>query len=248
MTTAKIQHIDSILFKDDRNPNWLLWILIFISIGMHLILFIFLGQNLQHKAVSRIELTLQQITNPQQREIPRPKPLGLTDLERHWTHSVQALKPLPLPNEIPEHTAQQPLTPNKLAPHHLRPQIPAVDDANIATWEADPEAPAVEASSNESDTVELSLESYIQSVRKRIDVAKTYPLRAQRRKKQGVAEVEFTIAQDGHITQLRLLKSTNDRDLDRAAINAVKKASPFDILPKSESLTLKIPIQFIIEQ
>ena len=56
-----------------RNSNRLLQTLIFISLGIHALLFMHISGIYRSQALSYIELTLRDVSKPYSREIPKPR-------------------------------------------------------------------------------------------------------------------------------------------------------------------------------
>jgi len=69
------------------------------------------------------------------------------------------------------------------------------------------------------------------SVRERIEKAKFYPRKAKRLRKEGTVSIQFSIAENGQIAELQVSDSSNVPELDRAALEAVKKSTPFPPFP-----------------
>ena len=70
-----------------------------------------------------------------------------------------------------------------------------------------------------------------------------YPRIARKTKKQGVVEVGFTLLPTKELENLRIVKSSGHRVLDKAAIKSVKRASKEFPAPK-ERVELRVPIEF----
>jgi protein TonB len=77
-------------------------------------------------------------------------------------------------------------------------------------------------------------------IRERIQAAVVYPPLARLRRLEGVAPVRFSIAVDGSPRDLSVAGSTGHAILDRAALAAVRAASP---LPWVYGL-LEVPVRF----
>lgn len=94
------------------------------------------------------------------------------------------------------------------------------------------------------------LREFLEEVRKRIEKNKFYPLEARRAGYEGTVLISFEVFRDGRIGDVRVLKSSGYELLDRAGVEAVRRASPF---PKLSSYTyrkrlrIKVPITFKIE-
>jgi TonB family protein len=81
--------------------------------------------------------------------------------------------------------------------------------------------------------------SYIQ---KRIRRFLVYSPEAKRMGIQGTTKLAFTIKSDGWAESISIRSSSGNKDLDEAAVAAVKKASPFS--PPPAPVTIVIPIVF----
>lgn len=92
-----------------------------------------------------------------------------------------------------------------------------------------------------------SRRNYLDMVRLKIEKQKKYPDMAQQRNLEGQVTVEFDINLDGRISEPSVSKSSGFQSLDQAALDAVKKASPFASPPRqffSESIHINLPIRF----
>jgi protein TonB len=112
-----------------------------------------------------------------------------------------------------------------------------------------PPARGLPPPSAEEDTGKIR-GGYIDSIRNRVETAKHYPMMARNRGFQGQPVVRFTISKNGHLLNLDLDQSSSYQILDQAALDTVRNAAPFPEIPailKSEDLTFKLPIVFILE-
>lgn len=78
-----------------------------------------------------------------------------------------------------------------------------------------------------------------------------YPSAARRRGQQGTVKLEFSIDRSGKVVGKRLLESSGYPVLDKAALAAVDRASPYPPPPVEETgevLRYAIPIQFKIKR
>jgi len=230
------------MYDDYHRPNWLLRGLIFLSVGVHLILLIQMTQLYRPRVISRIELTLKQISNTFQREIPRPR-LPLKPLTEPKGQTVTgALEKPYTPRKPLQYVLPPPIQSNRLMGNKQIPRIPLIEDTGIAKWQDETET--------SSDSVPPSAErpvaverAYTDLVQRRIETVKQYPKRAQRRNEQGVVKIVFTIGNDGEVVSVNILTSSGSRLLDGAAIDAVKRASPF-ARPPNGSMIIQLPIKF----
>lgn len=77
-----------------------------------------------------------------------------------------------------------------------------------------------------------------------------YPMRSQAKKEQGVVNLLVTIARNGYVVDVELESSSSFSRLDKAAVQAVRKASPFPALPDQipgERLEFLLPLAFRLE-
>ncbi|MCL6622711.1 MAG: energy transducer TonB [Syntrophobacterales bacterium] len=91
------------------------------------------------------------------------------------------------------------------------------------------------------------LAAYLQEVRRLLERHKDYPLLARQLHLEGVAVVQFTIAEDGCLENAGLKRSSGHELLDRAAQETVRRVGRFPPLPPGlgrERLALAIPISF----
>jgi protein TonB len=91
--------------------------------------------------------------------------------------------------------------------------------------------------------------NYLDMVRVKIENQKKYPDAAQQRNIEGQVIVEFEISLDGRITEPSVSKSSGHASLDVAAIEAVKKASPFSSPPReyfNDTIHINLPIRFAL--
>ncbi|MCG8616017.1 MAG: energy transducer TonB, partial [Desulfobacterales bacterium] len=88
---------------------------------------------------------------------------------------------------------------------------------------------------------------YFDMLNLRINSAKTYPSAARERRIEGRVTVQFTLLADGSIREVKIVKSSRNRRLDKAAVQAVEKAAPYPRPPVrylKPPATLKINLSF----
>lgn len=81
------------------------------------------------------------------------------------------------------------------------------------------------------DTSDFRHRGYMRMLKERIEGIWQYPKEAARRGLSGDLYMKFTIKKDGRLSEVTLLRTSGFRELDEAAIKAVKKAEPFWPLP-----------------
>ena len=81
------------------------------------------------------------------------------------------------------------------------------------------------------NTQEFRYISYFSKIKDRIEMNWNYPMLAQVRGQQGDLLLRFTIAREGDVERIVLLKGSGHPLLDEAAIAAIRKAAPFPPIP-----------------
>lgn len=71
-----------------------------------------------------------------------------------------------------------------------------------------------------------------------------YPRSAYRMHKQGTVIIRFRLKHDGLIDSIRLLKSSGNKALDKAALNAPKRLGKYQPPPDKIALSVTVPIRF----
>ena len=86
---------------------------------------------------------------------------------------------------------------------------------------------------------------YLNKIRSLIEENKKYPFIARRKGIEGKVLLIFTINKKGYLQNIKIEKSSGYAILDKAAIESVKKASPFPELPlKKERIIMKLSVCF----
>jgi len=96
------------------------------------------------------------------------------------------------------------------------------------------------------DTGEFKHRGYLRMLKERIEDVWKYPKEAAQRGISGDLYIRFTIKRDGSLGDVELIRTSGYRDLDEAAIRALKDAEPYWPLPDDwEKDTLEITGHFI---
>jgi len=169
--------------------------------------------------LSYIELTMQSISKPSARSIPRPrhrpKELKPEDVKRlKLTRHSPSFKPIkvePVEKDLPD----------TLMEGIGIPDIPDTPGLNVANWNpgeltdsGDPEA------------------TYLEMVRLKIERHKKYPETARARQIEGAVTVRFVITLEGDVLNIEIIKSSRQKSLDKAALKAIHAAAPFPRPPR----------------
>jgi protein TonB len=166
---------------------------------------------------------------------------------------VQAVQPEPIKEVEPEltdvvtsstseHEAE--VLPDEVKPIEEKP----IEEKPVATpveEQAPQVATLVEQSSGAAqeggDTTELL--AYRGSVRKALERSKVYP----HSRRSGTVLVKFTVGPSGQLLSRVVEKSSGNKLLDEAAIDAIERAAPFPPMPKEiagEPIEMKVPYHF----
>ncbi len=214
-----------------RNPNRLMQTLICISLGIHVLLFMHISGIYRSHALSYIELTLQDISKPHARSIPRPR-------MRTKTPKITDVKKLNIRKQSVPKVNIEPVDdslPDTLMENISLPDIPDNVGLSVADW--NPMGDINFATTND----------YFEMVRLKIESCKRYPDSARAKHMEGRTKVRFVITPDGQISSVEIIKPTRHGILNLAAINAVKAAAPFPRPPKclfNGPLFIEITIMF----
>lgn len=191
----------------------------------------------ENRAMSYIELTLQQVSKPSVRDIPSP---------RFRKQQVQQTDVTPIeakPFHVPKMKLDPVVTQTSTMTHDQipLPQMPdsvAAASVPVGGFNTQPEAVV--------DTMNVQTEfatarDYFEMLNLRIHSVKEYPESARSRHIQGRVKVKFVLLADGSLKDVQVLKSSRHPNLDEAAVDAVKKAAPF---PRPPASLFKTPITF----
>lgn len=204
--------------------------LIGVSLAIHLVIFMHIAGIYHSHALSFIELTLEDISKPFSRDIPRPR------LRPKSIEKPRKIKKLEVPKRVvPRFKPIKIDDVNKDFSSGVTESISVSDLLNdsgldLAGWNPRSMKGLKEI---------LSQKDYYDIVRLRIESHKEYPQMAKMKRIEGRTTVEFVIGLDGSISGLRVVTSSRNKSLDKAAISTVKKASPF---PKPPLNFFKGPI------
>ncbi len=203
-----------------RSPNRLLHGLLGVSLLIHLVLFLHISRLYSSNAITYIEMTLQNISRPVTRSIPRPRhrpkpPDQPQEIKKlRVTQLIPCLKPIklePVEKDLPD----------SLVEGISMPDISATPGLQIADWSQD------QSAYNYTTT-----DSYLEMVRLKIERHKKYPDIAKARNVEGRVVIYFVITPDGDIREAEIAKRSRNKALDLAALGAVQDAAPFPKPPR----------------
>ena len=85
----------------------------------------------------------------------------------------------------------------------------------------------------------------------KIAAAKHYPRIARKRGYEGKPVISFSLRQDGELAELTIIEPSLYTVLDRAALEAVRRAVPYPPFPKllnRKSIRFQLPISFTLDK
>ena len=204
-----------------------------VSLAAHIFLFMHMAGALNSDALTSIELTMRNVSEPFTRAIPRPR-------NRYKTPKVHDAQKVAVPDKkIPKPDIQTETveTPSQVTEAVRVPDVGGIRPAQAGAIGFEHQAAPVFASKKD----------YFQMVRMRIETRKTYPESARKNQKQGGVSVRFTITEDGSVKSITIAESSGHDILDSAALSAVKNAAPLPRPPRNlfdEQLKVLITIMF----
>lgn len=221
-------------------PNWLLRGFIGISLVIHFFVFLHISGIYQNAAVAYIELSMYQFSKPNIRHIPTPRHRQ----KQNVVSEVRAVKPKSF--TIPKFKIETIRTDrmDQTFEQISTPEIPdGLDTSGMAVTGISAAGQVPEAPPHHEQVEYTNPKEYFEMLNLRIHSAKKYPESARSRHLEGRVKVEFTLMLDGTVQNVRVAKSSRHRNLDDAAIEAIKKASPF---PRPPSFIFKRPVPLSI--
>jgi len=93
---------------------------------------------------------------------------------------------------------------------------------------------------------EIQYISYFASIKRKIELVWQYPYEAAAAGIQGELTLDFVIARSGRIDSIGLVRGSGSKILDDEAIRSIRKAAPFDPIPKDYNIpSLQIRGRFV---
>ena len=225
--------------EDLPSGNKLLPVLLILFALIHILLLMYFGHRFSEPKSIHIELNLDNVYQLKQRQIPRPR----MQPQRPLKTMPKLPEPVAIPNIPPVHPtgAFKPFlprqTPNLKVPERFT--IPA------------PVAVPLEPKKSEPPPQETNSRQYLDIIRTRINAHKIYPESARKRMEEGSVLVRFMLTASGQITSIEVIGGASSETLRGAATDAVMRAAPFPVIPKSigkDSISIKLTIHFKLER
>lgn len=214
-----------------------------ISAVIHVFIFMHITDLYHSNLLTYIELTLEDISKPTKRSIPRPR-FRTKTLERPQevarpkvtSRPIPRCKPIrvdPVESDLPESLVERIYIPNT--------ETPNVPGLNISDWTRN------NPLATQDQCQAITKTSYLEIVRLKIESLKKYPKAARVMQIEGRVTISFIILPIGKAESIKVVKSSRFEILDKAALKAVKDASPFPEPPVrlfGGKIPLKITIVF----
>ncbi len=193
----------------------------------------------ENRTISYIELTLQQVSKRSTRDIPSPRIL------KQQVQKTQVTPIDPKPFQVPKMKLDPVVTrtPTVTRNQILLPPMPDTVSASTVPVTGFSPQPESVVDTTEVQTQFTTARDYFEMLNLKIHNVKEYPESARSRHIQGRVKVKFVLLADGSLKEVQVVKSSRHRNLDEAAVNAVKKAAPF---PKPPVSLFKTPVTFQI--
>lgn len=220
--------------KDKQRPNWLLRILLFVSLGLHLIVLVKISGLYTSGVLNYIELELKEMTKPWAREIPRPRQ-RLKSPPKPENPRIMKIARIQPPRQVPQKIEHPEELDNGIGENIPMPDLDS-GSASIGQWQ--PEM------YEDGSQVFSTAESYLEMVKLRIEQHKKYPQKAQERQIEGRVPVSFVITLEGNVKDVKVVMPQNVL-LDEAALKAIQNSAPF---PRPPARVFKgaVPLRVVV--
>ncbi len=240
------------------NINWLLVVLVVVSVGIHAGVFLRMPGMADFTKSSYIPISIRKDIQPPARAIPRPPARQMVRAARKPTPGIAPDQTVPSIAPVPEESGyikpvETPAAEALIADKALA--EPAATAQGAAASNA-PEAsnPGRAVASSRAESIRGGADprmDYFNAVRLKIERHKKYPEICRQQHMEGQVIVAFAINTDGGVSGLKVAGSSGFSALDASALDAVASAAPFPPLPEAYfkgSAQINVPIAFgIIE-
>ncbi|MFO7715273.1 energy transducer TonB [Desulfosarcina sp.] len=220
--------------------NRLLTALVMLSVLAHLLALRLFGNPSPVASTHMIELSLSPSYQAAKRHIPTPRQQPLKAPPQRRSQP----EPRPIfPDVSVAKASAAPLQPQPL--DSRIPDLAGLTPSPIIAFEKTAMPPAAHSSSDER-----AARTYFDIIRSRINSHKSYPLSARQRKEEGAVTVRFTLSADGWVASADVIEGTSSVALRQAALEAVRQAAPFPVIPASmakREITIRLTIHFELD-
>ncbi|MBO6519754.1 MAG: energy transducer TonB [Rhodospirillales bacterium] len=172
---------------------------------------------------------------PREVEPARPEPSPEVSTER-------TVEPRP-EQEVAARTATQPREETAAEPSN-EPRSAAGSGGNSGTEKF---ANTGSGSTASAGGMPGSAKGYFARLQAWLERHKEYPVSARRRRREGMAVLNFTMSSDGEVLAARILRGTGVAALDEEVMRMIRRAAPLPAFPDDfdqSRLTLSVPVRF----
>ena len=218
--------------------NRLLQTLIVFSLMVHAGIFIHISGIYRSRALSYIEMTLQNIARPVPRDIPRPRPRPKIPAPADAVKRLDVVqRPLPRFRPLAVAPVDARLSDSLMKSISI-PEVPQAPGVDSTDWVPGPQT-------RETAGELITASSYLDMVRLKIESRKRYPDSAKARGIEGRVTIRFILTGDGSIRDVAVAKGSRSDALNTAALSALRDAAPFprppaNLFKKDQALELTI--------
>ncbi len=207
-----------------------------------------LHQNLSAQKAPAVSQP-EQVPASVPKELTKPKPEPITKPQPTVTAHISPEKV----KQIKPKNKSKSVEPHALQPEHRRAVSKSAEVVsalqNLARTKptSQKQADVLSRQGVDSDQKVPGVHSYLSLIRKRIEQHKKYPLRAKLHRLEGKVLIRFVLNPDGQVSSLDIRGSSGHDCLDKAAIEAVRLASPMPPSPGgtlSSAISMELTIVF----
>jgi protein TonB len=196
-------------------------------------------ETIEEKIEEKVELKVEAKVEQKVEEKIEPKPVEEPPPEvKPAPNPEVAIEPPAPQREVKLETPQR-QEPRPPAPTTSAPQVVPEETAAI------PAAPAPGPIAPKNSPSAVKWRNQISALLER---NQHYPVAAQSRREQGIAQVSFSLDRQGRVIDSRIVRSSGAAALDEEALALVRRAQPFPPPPKEdytgERVDLTVPIRF----
>lgn len=167
--------------------------------------------------------------------------------------AVEAPQPAPKPEPEPSPpppvaTASEKKSPAPTPPETVQPKTTVTAEPAAVTTPAVQGTTTTNAENAQADAKRRGIENaYKNAVRVAILKQRKYPRQARRKRKEGTVRIAFQLTRSGAMNNLWVVQSSGVAQLDKAALDAVRKVKQFPAIPTDisrEQWNFELPVSF----
>ncbi len=178
---------------------------------------------------------------PAEPEVVEPE---LTEPEIAEVVTPEVVLPLPQPRPVVEEKKRKP--PEHVAkaepPKEIEKPAPTKQTAKAEAKTQAKSAPSRESRASKAPTI--SPARWQSRVMAWLNRHKRYPRGARSRREEGVVRVSFAINESGSVISARVTRSSGNSELDQAALDMLRRASPVPAPPPGVGRNIALPVEF----